>query len=574
MVECSTAPTEAGASSVPPEQRAFCIACIHPYEEGDQILVLPCGHSIHDGCKPSFTHEGCKPVIPAACYWSSCLQSDGTERVLRTSDFIRELYSSTSSPVRSKPIPPFPSDGHPGLPEVDGRDNPVLESAKASGKARNIGVDTEMLPNFSAKELGVPTVIPRTQIRGPIRHRLSRIHPIPRAFASTTRMGYECNPDFPLDSLAPGSADVARFSNLPSAKKGDLWCDFIAQRNWWGVPISKGINRRYARDITDCAWIERTSDSITTGRELDASFFASQDQMSRHFHSFNTTLSYMYEGLYRHGKGLWISHHDVMWDLLSPEELGTNFPKVSQAIIDLKFPIGLAIPTPPTPFYYGVTMAKLQRDDPTGEKLKQFENSTMQEYMILAMARYCAEMKFGGRLFCFTKESIAQMRATLAGIEINLPIPAETIFGIMSSVHEHPERLLCSVDFTLPEWAQKAGVKLEKTCFLWALKPSPAINKNALHGRCITQELDGTIKSDRLAAMRPIMPKHTPSMRAVIKEEEIDGNPRLAAFVRKEFNGTIPLLPLSEVLERLSYRACEALARDGKISSIEPRSIA
>jgi len=551
--------------AIPADERATCIACRQKYDEGDAILLLPCGHSLHD------KHHCVTRLLPPKCYVQTCPGRTGEK--LQLGRLPSSHYSSTSSPPAHKEKPPLPVEGNPSIMRADGRNNRILEAAKVAGVAFNLGNDMEEFPNFEAPRMGISPVAPRSQIPGPISHRRALIRPVASALAEMTGKGFKYHPLMSSASTNEETGvpqvDVELYANLSPIDKHKCWGNFIAQRNWWEVPASKKISRKYARDIEDCDWIEHTSAAIRTGQYIGASYLASHQLLSRHFHRFKSTLSYMYEGLYRVSKHRWISHHDVAWEHLSAPTLETNFPSISKAVRDLELPIGLAIPTPPTPFYYGAMMAKLQREDPECPLLQKLETSTLQEILILTMARFYAEMTFGGRLFRITRHAISQMQELLKDFNVNLPLDKDILFGVMLSVHDYPETLFCKVDYKLPDWYQ---VVLAKTSFVWCLKPGAELNKNALHGRRKTQKLDGTTKKDHLAAMRPLSPDHAQNMCGVLKKEEINLNPRLAAFVEQEYRGTIPLLRLGEVLERLSYRACEKLEKEGKVAPLTTRT--
>lgn len=556
---------------VPTDELSFCVSCLQAYPSGTEICILPCAHTIHNNtlCKSRLLH--------GKCYWPKCRKASATAGSSSSADaknsppreFPLGLFTSSANQDVCEPVPftTVALDGNPSIKNVSGRHNPSLQAAKNSGSAVNTSNDVEQLPNFAAPRAGVSLSAPRGQIAGPVRNRTALIHPVAEDFVEITRKGFEAHPPMILDyddiPTAQKRPDLARFAITPSIHQHSAWDSLVAHANWWGIPPKAGTDRSFARDIYDCQWISRTSADITAGSTLSASYFASQELVHRLFHSFNHRMLYMKEAVWRREKGLWISFHDPMWSYLPSSVLKANFPQITQTVHDLALPVGLGIPTPPTPFYYGTQMSRLQSSAPLDPLLQQFEDCTLKEIIILTMARFYCEMVYGGRLFRLKTDTIALMRTTVIDMDINLPIANAELFRIMDSVNDYPSRLFCTVDFVLPSWTL---LGVPETQFLWSLKPGAAINNNAAHGRRIEQYLDGTKKTDKIGTSRPLTPTHTPYMRTVLKQVEIDENPRLAKFVEDEFKGTIPLLSIGELLERLSYRAVEKLRERGEMA--------
>lgn len=482
------------------------------------------------------------------------------------------VFSLGAAQDNSTPLPATttPSEGPPAIKLVDGRHNAILDAAKVSGLAVNTSDDLENLPNYVAPKFGVPITTPRGQIPGPIRNRTALIHPVAEELYEMKKEGFQPHPPMIFDAAAAATAaarpDYARFLITPPTKQEKAWCELVNQAAWWGIPEAAGTDRTFARDVQDCQWISRTSHKMSISESLSSTFFASQEHIHRHYHGFKNRKLYMTEGFWRREKGLWLSTHDVMWELLPTAELEKNFPRVSAEILQLELPIGLGIPTPCTPFYYGAQMALLQATHMNNALLMQFEECTLKETMILTIARFYCEMFYGGRLFRLKPSTIQRMREVIGDLHINLPISTAEIFSIMEKVNTYPEHLFCNVKFILPDWTQS---DVPDSQFIWSLRPGPAFNNNAKHGRNIYQYLDGSTKTDKLGTSRPLTPGHTYAMRTPVKQEEINEDPRLAKFIKDEFKGAMPLLPLGELLERLSYRAYEKLSEGGQIPRLE-----
>jgi len=257
-----------------------------------------------------------------------------------------------------------------------------------------------------------------------------------------------------------------------------------------------------------------------------------------------------------------------MWQSLSSASFNKYFPRVCDRLKELDIPLALAVPMPPTPFYYGVTMARLQKSDRQKDKdlLEHLERNTYHEFMVLTVVRFQNEMRYGGRLYKIPLRSVRLISAELKGYNLNLSDSLSTIIQQMHLVHTLDNNLLNEISFKLPQWVDNYVPNSE---FIWSLVPSAQVNINAYHAQRILQELEAGTRRNEVGAARPC-PPHTPNMRRRLKTEEIEEDPRLANFVKTEFMGTMPSLSVGDLLERLSVRVLEKI-RDGGNSSIFPK---
>jgi len=450
---------------------------------------------------------------------------------------------------------------------VDAKDNPMLQLAVGLGLAFDRKSTDGLLPSFTAPS--ADSVDPRGQLKGPVKNKVAVVQVSAVSHVTIRRKGFLSHAPMDYKTHLVDSVvrrpDLDKFLLLPEVSRPYFWNLFAVQHNWWRIPHRYLSNRTFARDIHECHWIDKSDMDIRLTRQPPQVHLAQEEFVSRYFHSFTAKLGCMKEAFWRLETKRWVSIHDVMWQSLSSRSFAKYFPKVSDDVVDLRIPIALAVPMPPTPFYYGVMMCRLQQSGEQSELLKLLERNTFHEYMVLTVVRFHNEMRYGGRLYKIPRRSVRKISEELAGYTLNLPISLSSIVQKMYSVHPLPEDLLNEVSFKRPSWAIAT---IPTSQFIWSTVPSAHVNINATHAQRIQQDLENGIRRNFVGAARPCAP-HTPNMRRRLKAEEISEDPRLLEFIKREFDDTIPSLSVGDLLERLSVRVVEKI-RDNGHAAIYP----
>jgi len=450
-------------------------------------------------------------------------------------------------------------DGDPSVPNVDAKDNAVLKLAEFLGRASTTSVDDPHYPNFSATK--VKSVDPRRRCTGSIRTRTSRIQVTASRFLANRRRGFQPHPPmtykYALRIASGKKSDIARYELIPVAHRASFWYKFAKRCNWWLIPPSYLSCRLFALDSHDCVWIHEQERRMIQGAPLLPSFLIKQELKQRTFNQFKQRVEMMKEAFWRIETGHWVSAHDTSWRYLSFHQFKCHFPAVSAEVQSLHIPIGLGVPVPPTIFYYGTRLAELQVAAPDNHLVSSLEECATQEFMILALARIVNEMRFGGRLWVLEPSAIARMSENLKDVSLPLAVPLPVLFSILSTAANRPTNLRNQVQFVVPQYSVKP---MPESAFIWTLVPLGEVNPNAYHGQKLFQHLDDpNSKKDVIGTARPIGHRWPENLRLRIKPGEVAMTEDLGEFVLKEFDGTIPLLSVAELLERLSIRVLQKL---------------
>jgi len=552
-----------GEAIVPIEN--FCISCLNEFKQGEIVGQFSCRHALHDNpyciqrLRPFRCIFGCPP------YPSPDPPPTLFKHLPR-----RRWGDGGTNALSHQPRPPT---GNIQCPLVDTRDNPTMQLAIGLGLAfqRHSHSEDTLLPTFKAPKARVPPVDPREQVNGPVTTKVAVVQVSAVSHITIRRKGFVSHAamDYKKDLIdaVVRRPDLDKFLLISEKSRPYFWNKFAVQHNWWWIPTRFLSNRSFARDIHECHWLDMTEKDMRYIHQAPQVHLAQQEFVSRYFHSFAAKVNCMKEAFWRSETGHWVSTHDVMWQSLSSTSFAKYFPRVSDRVLDLGIPVALAVPMPPTPFYYGVTMARLQKaarekviKAHEQKQLDILERNTLHEYMVLTVVRFHNEMRYGGRLYKISRRSIRLIAEALDGYTLNLPHSLPSIIRQMDLVHTLRQDLLNEISFKLPEWAIKKPLPLSQ--FIWSLVPTAQVNINAKHAQRIEQELEAGTRRNEVGAARPCAP-FTCRLKRRLKAAEISEDPRLARFIEQEWDGTIPSLSVGDLLERLSVRAAEKIRDRG-----------
>jgi len=237
------------------------------------------------------------------------------------------------------------------------------------------------------------------------------------------------------------------------------------------------------------------------------------------------------------------------------EEIEGNFPLVHPSIQDLSIPSALAVPTPPTPFYYGVRMAQLQREEPNSDELKIYETATYGETLILILSRFHSEMVYGGRLHLLPQGTIDELETKCGSWDINVDMPTTDIIKAMRYARTIPSATLNTVAYDLPEWAEK---EMALNFFAWGVAPFPLVDEQSRYGQYLKQSLNDENLKFVLTEFRRTQRKYSPVLKRLLHRVLFSEIPEFSNFLDQEFGPGVETVGVGRALERLVLRVTEA----------------
>jgi len=336
---------------------ARCMGCTDKYEEHTTLLVLPCGHTIHnrEDCLNRFTPFRCIYQCPASSADKNLTPAKCDNMIFQTGEVFRDKRKW------------FPPESNPNHVNLQAHRNPTVSYAVGTGSAE-MNNAANVLPSFHAPRLGIHRRSPRAKVASIIKHRKALIAPAHERFAVLRGKMFESHVQlgflqWVLNSSPMQRIDLCRFKSdfIGSIDtKRSLWRIFVRRRNWWFIPSVILSDRSVARDDFECFWLCAMERDYRFKRISLEPQFLNFCGVHRWWNGFRFLLDHVKEAFWRNETGRWISSDDTSWRYLSEEEISLHFPTVHPSIQALRIPTALAIPTPPTPYYYGVRMARLQ----------------------------------------------------------------------------------------------------------------------------------------------------------------------------------------------------------------------
>jgi len=518
-----------------------CCACWREFKTGEETKRLPCGHKLHacDSCM--------RVLVPFKCTYNC------SEEVLSPADLITSIHNEEDV-IRSVALPP---EANPPTLDVRSHDNPAVKLAVEYGYA-HLREETNVFPSFACPGAGIPAIPSRAPIGGKIQHRKALIAPNAGLYVNQRMHGFVDHaqmlyPEW-IEKVRPYSrADIKRYTDLGEGNISAItWFKFVNRRNWWYISNTTITDRTFARDAVDCQWLYLTDKDIRAMHVADPPRLQELCGMSRWWNGFRFHIDFVKEGFWRLETKCWVSSDDTSWRYLSYERFNSNFPRISQNILDLEIPVALGYPTPPTPFYHGVRMARLQRNDPDNPLLALLEKATFLETLIFVVLRYHSEMAFAGRLHYISPHAVAVIRENIADYELGLNIPTRQIIEAMASTHPIPPDLFNHIQFKLPSWALLESIP--DSSFIWSLLPTSELDTNAQTKQYYEQGLGDEVTKAVLHNAARLKKKYGKFFRRHIHEQEYDSIPNLRKFIVQEFGKDCGMIQIGTLAERLSVR--------------------
>jgi len=528
-----------------------CTACTGKYVHHVKLIVLPCGHTIHNDetCLKRFTPFRCIFQCPAASADKNLIPAK-----CRPMLFEKE----TGSGYRDKRMWLTPESNPPGL-SLQAHRNPTVSYAVGTGSAQMNAVVND-LPSFHAPELGIHRHKSRNKVVGVIKHRKAlvvsasdRISQLrAKMFEDHVQLGFK---QWILDDSAMQRMDLWRFKSdyIGSLDtKRAVWRIFVRKRNWWYIPSVILSDRSVARDDFECIWLCEMDRDYRCRRPSPVPLYLKQVGVHRWWNGFRFLLDSVKEAFWRNETGRWISADDTSWRWLSTLEIESAFPTVHPTIQALRIPAALAIPTPPTPYYYGVRMARLQKENPNSDQLKMLDLATYGETLIMILCRFHSEMVFAGRLHVLPKSTIDELEKRASKWDLHLNMTTVDIIKAMRYARTIPAESLNTIGYQLPKWATK---QMSLSYFTWSLMPRAEADPHCRTGLELTQELFEQTSKFVLTETRRTCMNYTALLRRLLHRVELQDIPFLTDFIDEEFGPDTNMIQIGRVFERLVLRA-------------------
>jgi len=533
-----------------------CMACAKEYEEDDELLQLPCRHTIHN------SRECLKRFTPFRCMYQ-CPESGADKNI--TPDKCRPFRFWTGKNLRFDANRKwFTPESDPFGVDVQPHRNFTVSYARESGTVKMNGA-VNQVPSFSAPSMKIHEHKPRTKVTSRVRHRKALIAPAAERFISLRAKMFDCHvvlgfAQWVLESSPMQRIDLCRFKSdfIGSLElKRDVWLEFMRRRNWWFIPNVILSDRSVARDDMDCLWLCAMDRDYKLKRISEVPQFLKFCGLHRWWNGFRFLLDSVKEAFWRNETGRWISSDDTSWRYLSTAEVELHFPLVHSSIEALRIPPALAIPVPPTPYYYGARMARLQRENPESIELKILDKATYGETLIMVLSRYHSEMTHGGRLHVLPEATIDELEKRTSTWDLNLGMFPSDLIKAMRFARTIPSVSYNVISYELPLWATH---EMEPSKFTWSLIPFAEVDPHARTGLRLRQKLTSQTTKFVLTEVRR-MPKKYPSiMRRLLHRVEFKTLDCLTEFVDEEFGPRCDMVTIGRAFERLVVRAASEVS--------------
>ena len=234
--------------------------------------------------------------------------------------------------------------------------------------------------------------------------------------------------------------NVLRYRQLAmqdNASAIEAWSQLSSRFNWWEVPASIRCGRTFARDVTDCYYLDRMDDilrSIDTLPPRYSPLFA-DPPMGQWWNAFRMRPNFVYERFVRNKYGLLVPYDTYETMYYVDEDYKAVFPKSPAWLEGLDIPAGVPLPLPPVLCYYHTEMVE-KPGQPLTQKTQRLWAILKMEFMVMFCAFWYKEAIRGGRLFLVNRQTDATLERCCTGMHWKHGEQSSELFLLMASLHK------------------------------------------------------------------------------------------------------------------------------------------